>query len=36
MQDNTMIIKEGNNRSSWNISKENTEEVLRKYFNIKI
>ncbi|NQY93209.1 MAG: arylamine N-acetyltransferase [Campylobacteraceae bacterium] len=36
MQDDTITVKEGNNRRSWNISKENKAEILRDYFNINI
>lgn len=36
MQDDTITVKEGKNRLSWNISKEDKSEILKKYFNITI
>ncbi len=36
MMDDMMIVKEGDTRRSWNISKENRAEVLRDYFNMTI
>ena len=36
MTDDIIIIKDGETRRSWNITKENRAEVLRDYFNIEI
>lgn len=36
MIDDTMIVKEGDNKRLWNISKENRSDVLKEYFNIII